>query len=77
MYTLSNVTSLQSLASAPYIVLFDLKAINEDGNWQVCMYCMHIYEKEPQWAPEHSSEHLKSQNFLGPCPQIPLTQSVV
>ena len=22
-------------------LLFNLNAVNEDGNWQVCMYCMH------------------------------------
>ena len=32
------------------------------------MYCD---EKEPQEPPEHTSEHAKSQNFLGACPQTP------
>ena len=31
--------------------------------------CMH--EKEPQESPEHTSENVKSQNFLGVCPQTP------
>ena len=39
-----RVTIAQSttvLARVPYVVLFDLKPLNEDGNLQVCMYCMH------------------------------------
>ena len=36
-----------------------------------------MYEKEPQKPPEHTSEHIKSQNFLGACPQTPLTQSIL
>ena len=31
-------------------------------------------EKEPQKPPEHTLEHVKSQNFLGACLQTPLTQ---
>ena len=57
------------LARTPYIVLFDLKLLIQDGNMQVYMY----YEKEPQELPEHTSEHVKSQNFLGAYPQTPLT----
>ena len=34
------------------------------------MYCMH--KKEPQKPQEHTPEHVKSQNFLGTCPQNPL-----
>ena len=41
----------------------------------VCAVCM--LEMEPQKPPEHTSEHVKSQNFLGVCPQPPLTQSIV
>ena len=32
-------------------------------------------KKGPQKPPEHTSEHVKSQNFLGVCPQI-LPQTV-
>ena len=39
------------------------------------MYVLH--EKEPLKPPEHTSEHVKSLNFLGVCPQTPLKQSVV
>ena len=35
------------------------------------MYCVCKHEKEPQEPPEHTSEHVKSQNFLGVCPQTP------
>ena len=35
MHTLSYVTSAQSLARAPHVVLFNLKAL--DGIWQVCI----------------------------------------
>ena len=38
------------------------------------MYILH--EKKPQKPPEHTSEHVKSQNFLGACPQTPLKQSI-
>ena len=51
------------LHEALYIVLFDLKLLNEDSNWQVCMYCMHV--RKGQKPPEHTSEHVKSQFFFG------------
>ena len=38
MHTLSYVTTAQPLTKAPYVVLFDLKPLNEDGNWQVCVH---------------------------------------
>ena len=38
------------------------------------MYVLH--EKEPLKPPEHTSEHVKSQNFLGACTQTPLKQSM-
>jgi len=34
-------------------------------------------EKEPQKPPEHTSEHVKSQNFSGASSQTPLAQSIV
>ena len=54
-----------------------MKPLNEDGNLQVyvCTVCMH--KKEPQKPPEHASEHVKLQNFLGACPQTPLAQSIL
>ena len=67
------MTSVQPLARVPYVVLFDLKPLNKDGNWQVGMYCMHA-RKGTSKAPEHTSEYVKSLNFLGACPQTPLTQ---
>ena len=35
------MTTTQPLTKVPYVVFFDLKPLNEDGNWQVCMYCVH------------------------------------
>ena len=66
---LSYVATAQPLARAPYVALFDLKPLIEEGNLQVYMYCVHA-QMEP---PEHTLEHVKSQNILGVCPQIPLT----
>ena len=37
MHTLSYVMSVQSLARVPYVVLFNLTALNKDGIWQVCI----------------------------------------
>ena len=51
------------LREALYIVLFDLKLLNEDSNWKVCMYCMHV--RKGQKPPEYTSEHVKSQFFFG------------
>ena len=41
------------LARPPYVVLFDLKPLIEDGSFcrYICTVCMH--EKEPQELPEH------------------------
>ena len=36
-----------------------------------------MHAKEPQEPPEHTSEHVKSQTFLGACPQTPLTQFIL
>ena len=33
-----------------------------------------MHKKEPQKAPEHTSEHVNSQNVLEACPQTPLPQ---
>ena len=57
----------------PYVVLFDLKPLNEDGNLQVCMYCMHARKG----ASEASRTHFRACKFLGACPQTPLTQCIV
>ena len=65
------------LARAPYVVLFDLKPLIEDGNLQVYMYTVCMHEKEPQETPEHTSEVVKCQNCLKACPQTPLTQSIL
>ena len=67
------LTLRRPLARAPYVVFFDLKPLLENGNLQVYMYCVHARKR----APEHTSEHVKSQNFLGACHQTPLTQSIL
>jgi len=36
-----------------------------------------MHKKESQKPPEHTSEHVKSKNFLGACPQTPLTQFIL
>ena len=64
------------LARAPYVVLFNLKLLIEDSNLQVYMHCVHA-RKRASGAPKHNSGHVKSQNFLGPCPQTPFTQSIM
>ena len=47
------------LAKAPYVALFDLKPLIEDGNLQVYMYCVHA-RKELQEPSEDTLEHVKS-----------------
>ena len=51
-----------------------LKPLNEDGNFKVLYACM---KKEAQKSPEHTSEHVNSQKFLGAYPQTPITQSIL
>ena len=46
MHNYLYVATAQPLARAPYVTLFDLKLLIEEGNLQVCMYCMH--ERSPQ-----------------------------
>ena len=36
-----------------------------------------MHEKDPHEPPEHTSEHVKSQNFLGAFPKTPVTQSIL
>ena len=57
------------LARAPYIVLFDLKSPNEDGNLQVYMYCVHA-RKIASGAP-------RTQISLGHAPRPPPTNHIV
>ena len=71
------MTSAQPLAWASYVLFFDLKPLNKNGNLLAGRYvrtvCMR--KKEPEKPLEHTSEHvLKSQHFLGACPQTPITQ---
>ena len=69
---LSYVTSAQPLLG-PVHRTFDLKPKMKTVTgmyictvWTVCMS-----EKEPQKPPEHTSEQVKSQNFLGACAPDP------
>ena len=39
---LTWLATAQPLTRAPYVVLFDLKPLYEDGNWQVCMLSVYI-----------------------------------
>ena len=36
-----------------------------------------MHERKTQKTPEHTSEYVKSQNFLEACPQPPLMQSIL
>ena len=77
MHTSPYMTTAQPLARALYVILFNLNPLNEDGNWLVYMYgILYACEKEPLKSPERTSEHVKSQNFLGACPRTPLIQSI-
>ena len=39
------MTTVQPLARAPYIILFGLKPLNEDNNWQACMFVLYACAK--------------------------------
>ena len=70
-----SLASLQCSGLSNQWTLLDLKSLIEDSNLQVYMYCV-LHDKEPQEPPEHTSEHVKSQNFLGACPQILFAQFI-
>ena len=56
-------------ARAPYVVLFHLKPLIEDGNLQVYKYYVHA-RKRASGAPRTLSRACKiSQNFLVACPR--------
>ena len=59
-------------ATSPYVVLFDLKLLNEDGNWQVCMHA----RKGVSEASRIHFRACKISKFSGGCPQTPLRQSI-
>ena len=62
------------LARAPYVVLFDLKPLNKDGNLQVLYACTKRSLSSPQ---THFRACKTSKNFLGAYPQTPLSQSIL
>ena len=83
LHILSYVRTAYPLARAPYVVLFDLKPLNEDGNLQpagICMYCMHA-QKGASEAPRTHFRACKSSKFSGgvppDCPQTHLAQSIL
>ena len=55
---------------APYVVLFDLKLLIEDGNLQVYMYCVHA-RKRASGAPRTHFRACKISNFPGGVPPDP------
>ena len=52
------------LARAPYVVLFDLKPLIEDGNLQVYMHCVHA-RKRASGAPRTHFRACKISKFPG------------
>ena len=61
----------QPLTRALFIVLFDLKPLNEDGNWQVCAVCMHA-RKGASEVPRTHFRACKIAKFLwGRAPKPP------
>ena len=76
-HILSYVRTAQSISLGPVCHTFwseTAKRRRQLAGIYVCTVCMH--KKEPQKPPEHASEHVKPQNFLGACPQSPLAQSM-
>ena len=80
----SYVTSVEPLARAPYVVLFDLKLapyvvlfdlkpLNKDGNWQVGTYCMHAHKGTWEVLRTYFRA-CKISKFSGGLPPDPLTQ---
>ena len=61
------------LGSRTDTLFFDLKSPIEDGNLQVCMYCVHARKG----ASEAPRTRFRSMKFLGACPQTPLAQSII
>ena len=63
-------TTAQPVTRAPYVVLFDLKPLNEDGNWQVCMYCMYVRKgaSEAPWTHFRACKIVKFPGGVSPDP---------
>ena len=76
MQTLSYVTTVLSLlAGGPYITLFNLKPLIEDGNLKVGMHCTHA--KAASEAPRTHFRACKISIFPGDMPPDPLAQSLL
>ena len=68
MHTLSYMTTAQPTSWGSLCHNFNLKL--KTATWRyVCTLCMD--DKEPHEPPEHTSEHVKSQNFPGHAPRPP------
>ena len=71
---LGHELHILSTSYGPYIVLFHLKLVNEDGNLQVCMYCMHAQKGASAEAPRTHFRACKTSKFSGGMPQgLPCT----
>ena len=53
-----------------YVVHFDLKPLNNDGNLQVCMYCIHA-QKGASETPRKHFRAFKILAFLAGVPPEP------
>ena len=53
-----------------------LSNVNKDGNWQVCMHCIHV-RKGTSEAPRTHFRVCKISKFPGGVPQDPFTQTIV
>ena len=65
------------LARAPVRRTFQSETANRRRQLSGIYVLCACTNKEPQGPPEHTSEHVKSQNFLGACPHTPLKQSIL
>ena len=55
-----------SSARAPYVVLFDLKPLIEDGNLQVYMYCSGVARTQPMPGHSVGTLRLRIASYPGP-----------
>jgi len=58
MHILYYVTTVQPLANGPYVVLFDLKSLNKDGNWQACMFVLYACAKRSLRSPQNTLQSM-------------------
>ena len=67
------------LSRAPYVVLFDLKPLIEDGNLQVYMYCVQARKRASAAPRTHALRESKISKFPGGMPpdHTPFAQSIL